>query len=149
MRLDKVSNHFARIELECPCCCLYNFDQATLEQLEAFRLAAGQMFLVTSACRCKKNNAKAQGASGSYHIATALQAARAIDFRVSGLSAYVLMEALEEWDTQNKFTGRGIYPHDNFIHIDTGHEKVTRWIRNPEGVYNYVEKFNFSGGNEQ
>lgn len=138
---EKLTEHFSRAEIACKCGCgVSNFHLETLERLEAFRAHLGKNIFITSGCRCAKHNKAIGGSSGSYHLAGDVLEARAVDIRVFGSSALNLMVALESWDAEGFFTGRGIYLRERFCHIDSGHAQLTMWLRK-NGIYFYLNNF--------
>ena len=134
--------HFPRKELVCHCGCdLCNVDSAALAKLDEFRDYLGFPVICSSCCRCEKKNAAAGGKRNSYHIATQVRVSRAFDIHVTDLHPGHLMEIFEDFDRLSFFTGRGIYPADGFIHVDSGHASMTRWIRDAAGEYHYLKSF--------
>lgn len=69
----------------------------------------------------------------SYHLAYHYCAA---DIYVPGMTSRELIEVVEENDL---FTGRGFYPGDHFVHVDTRRglrdENISRWYRDRGGTY--------------
>lgn len=140
--MDYITPHFLKKEVACRCCGVANVSGRFMQALEDFRVHIDRPVLLNSVCRCPIHNRIVGGAPKSFHISTAATEACAGDLRIKKMSCFEIMEKLEEWDINNIFTGRGIYPADNFIHLDTGpsRTRVSRWIQNM-GTYEYVKTF--------
>lgn len=117
---DRLSRHFRRAEFACRCGCGFDtIDHATLEILEAVRVAFDAAVVVTSAARCPAHNAAVGGASNSQHLY-----GRAADIQVRGH---------EPVDVYSWIKRR--YPHASlglyrsFVHVDTRTGGPARWKR--------------------
>ncbi len=137
-----MSDDFSLDELWCKCGCgACNIHPESLFQLQRFRSFLGRPITINSACRCIKHNRSVGGSLWSTHRSTASIQCTAYDAKVKDMSCLEIMEILEKHDKKEFWKGRGLYPHENFIHIDSGHSKMTRWIRDATGKYEYVDKF--------
>lgn len=73
----RVTPHFRRSELACPCCGEFGMNPRTVERLEAARLIFGAPITIASAYRCPKYNRKIGGGKDSAHPrGTAIDPAR-------------------------------------------------------------------------
>lgn len=64
----KVSEHFEKKELACPCCGLYNMSLDVIDLLEAVRETIKLPMKINSATRCKNHNKKVKGSPTSAHL---------------------------------------------------------------------------------
>jgi zinc D-Ala-D-Ala carboxypeptidase len=107
------SAHFSAAELTCKCGCKGNKMQAEfLERLELLRKRYGKPMVLTSAYRCPSYNVvvSSSGPKGPHTTG------RAIDVRVRGAEAYVLLVLALECG----FTGIGVAQKgaSRFLHLD-------------------------------
>jgi len=113
-----LSEHFFLDEFACPCCrrvmlCEYLFSRIVL-----LRNTLGKPIYITSAYRCPKYNARVKGDSNSYHMK-----GLAVDIVVHDIplpELYIIAKELG-------FTGIGIYPQKNFLHLDVRPGSYTEW----------------------
>jgi hypothetical protein len=87
-------------------------------------------------CRAYNDHKSVNGAKNSQHLY-----GTAADISVQGMTTEALMEFVEHL---NIFTGRGLYPGRNFIHVDTRRGIVgtpTRWVQTISGGYISVPTF--------
>lgn len=127
--MGKVSDNFTEKELSCHCGCgTLNVDYNALRALELFREHLGISLIINSACRCERHNQAVGGAVHSWHLSSNSKRTKAFDLRAEELPALELLKELEKWDICTFFSGRGYYPDKHFIHLDTGHLNMTRWI---------------------
>lgn len=80
--------------------------------------------VITSGYRCRAYNEYIKGATNSQHLY-----GKAADISVVNMSSERLMKIVEELGI---FTGRGLYPKQGFIHVDTRNGVLgtpTRWAQ--------------------
>lgn len=139
---DKLTPNFSIQEIQCHCGCgTNNVNHLSLHFLQGFREHLDMPIIVNSACRCYDHNEKIGGANFSSHLSAASVQCQAFDISVNDMSCLELMDKFEAWDKPRNFRGRGLYPHNNFIHIDNMRVGIVRWIRDAHGKYEYVDKF--------
>ena len=63
----KISTHFSKKELECPCCGYCEIDKEFIGKLETIRIQFANPMPVTSGCRCEKHNAEVSSNSKGDH----------------------------------------------------------------------------------
>ena len=108
--------HFSAEELSCNHCGEYYHDEDFLDKLEKLRELRGKPIRTTSQHRCIAHNKKVGGVANSIHLTLACdcvcpgpeQAAFAVLAEKAG------------------FTGIGVYPTRNFVHIDNRPARA-RW----------------------
>lgn len=122
--MNKLSNsnswngikHFKKNEFDCKCGCkLNNIDINLVYVLEKIRNNYGKPLIITSGCRCKKNNTLVGGIKTSKHLY-----GKAADFIISGIPTYEVLnycyklkkEGIIRY-TYGKTTNMG-----NAVHID-------------------------------
>lgn len=106
-----MSKHFKQSEFACACCkkCLINLNLCNA--FEKLRSAIGdKSILINSGYRCEKHNKHVGGSPKSQHVLG--NAADAFAPHVS------LKELWLAAFTVKEFTGLGLYPDKNFIHVD-------------------------------
>jgi hypothetical protein len=87
-------------------------------------------------CRAYNDHQSVRGAKNSQHLY-----GTAADISVQGMTTEALMEFVEYLDI---FTGRGLYPGRNFIHVDTRRGIIgtpTRWVQTISKGYISVPTF--------
>jgi uncharacterized protein YcbK (DUF882 family) len=132
----KLSAHFTREELACPCCDVCNVDAKLLIALEELRALVGKPLSINSGYRCEKQNKKDGGGQSSQHLL-----GRAVD--VSCPQYMSLKEFYEAALKVKAFNGIGAYPagrgqRTNFLHLDIRPAKA-RWSR-IDGKYLAIEE---------
>lgn len=114
-----------------------NIDTDLITGLQDLRDKIGNPVIITSGYRCPAYNTYVKGASSSQHMF-----GTAVDIRVDGMTSEDLMRVVEQMDI---FTGRGLYPGQGFIHVDTRRGlrggRVSRWIQHRNGLYETVGRF--------
>ena len=63
----KITPHFTKEEMDCPCCQASHISTKFMHRLEACRILAGVPFRVTSGFRCVKHNEEIGGHKNSAH----------------------------------------------------------------------------------
>jgi len=119
--MTQLSRHFRRAEFECSCGCGFDtIDHATLEILEAVRVAFGAPVIVTSGARCPEYNAKVGGVSDSQHLY-----GRAADIQVKGHKPAAVADFIEE-----QFPAASVGRYQTFTHVDTRTGAAAQWGKN-------------------
>ena len=115
------TKNFKVSEFSCHCGCGYNvIDQRVINMAQEIRDALGVPIHVNSGCRCEKNNAKAGGVKGSFHVK-----GKAADLSCS-LGAVKMFEAVKKLKDEGKLPDLEyciLYRGKNFIHIDCGKKR--------------------------
>ena len=107
-----IENFDIDTELKCKCGCnKFNYDNAFLVCLQAYRYIIKQGMNVTSGCRCIKHNTDEGGVSTSLHICEGKKAS-ALDFWCKGM-AYAYKKACD----CGLFNEVIWYKSKNIIHI--------------------------------
>lgn len=103
--------NFSPAELACRGTGQLMIDPASLDKLQALRTLLGVPLVVLSAYRSPEHNRRVGGKKQSQHLL-----ARAYDISMANHDP----AAFEAAARSVGFTGFGSYPHQNFMHIDTG-----------------------------
>jgi uncharacterized protein YcbK (DUF882 family) len=112
-RNQKLSEHFTRGEMQCPCCEVCKINPKLLRALEDLRVLAGNRpITVNSAYRCEKHNAEVGGAQNSQHLY-----GNAADIVIKGLPPVEVAKLAREI---GRFKGGGIGLYRTFVHVDVG-----------------------------
>ena len=106
----RVSVHFTKEELQCPCCRLFEFTPGTIVKIEMIRRGYGKPMPINSGTRCKARNTKVGGSKTSFHMKSL-----AIDVECS--SSYDKFDLVREAIAKK---ANGIVVYDWGIHIDFG-----------------------------
>lgn len=113
----KLSKHFSKRELACPCCGLYIPNTGLLMALEYVRHNIGQV-TVTSSTRCEKHNKEVGGKVGSKHLK-----GEAADIQVK----YGKPSSIHAFLDKSHLSGLiGLGSYETFTHIDVRGSKA-RW----------------------
>jgi zinc D-Ala-D-Ala carboxypeptidase len=105
----KLTPHFTKAELACPCCGLYLMRDDFMAALERLRMAWGKPITVNSGFRCKKHNQAIGGAPKSLHMAGRAADLNTLNLTEKDRSSFHAL-------CRKEFTGIGISPV--FIHVD-------------------------------
>ena len=116
------SRNFAEEEFACKCCGVVKVSQALVDALQKLRDLLGKPIIVTNAYRCPKHNKEVGGAVNSLHMR-----GTAADITVEGMELDDLYRAVSKIP-EFRNGGIGIYPQNNFIHVDL-RSKKGRWLR--------------------
>jgi len=96
--------------------------QTLMDILEVIRASLGHRpITITSAYRSTWHNSQAGGVSNSRHLQ-----AKAVDFKVSGVSPSVVQNKIRELKAQNIIPSGGLGLGTTFTHLDFGREN-TEW----------------------
>lgn len=107
-----LSRDFRAAEFDCQHCGARGIHQAFVECLQGLRDAIGKPLVITSGFRCVRHPIEARKAKPGRHTEGIAADLRAIGAPLSTLYRTVLQEFPE-------FTGIGVAPHQNYIHLDT------------------------------
>lgn len=117
----KLSPHFDRSELACPCGCGFDtVDAELLKVLELVRSHFQRPVIITSGCRCKAHNDSPAvgGGKKSQHLY-----GRAADIQVVG----TLPSKVYQWLDETFPRQYGLGKYTTFTHIDTRTNGPARW----------------------
>ena len=127
----RLSKNFTSGELKCPCCGRSECSPILVEKLQALRDWVGEPINVTSAFRCRIYNTQIGGYPDSAHIH-----GLAADIHTKKTDIY----KLAQYADLLKFKRIGIYPFNNFIHVDMYQKGVSKyWVRDKRGDYKYFK----------
>ena len=125
----KDTKNFNVSEFACHCGCGYNvIDQRVINMAQAIRDKLGVPVRVNSGCRCEKNNSRAGGVKGSFHVK-----GKACDLSCC-LGATKMFEAVQKLKADGKLPDLEyciLYKGKNFIHIDCGGKRKSLWEVRP------------------
>jgi len=117
-----MSKHFKLKEFKCPCCGAVQVNNILLVGLEALRQEIGNYPIqINSGYRCQTHNAKVGGSPKSQHLC-----GRAADIVALGVDLKTLWLAS---CSISEFTGLGLYPTANFVHVDVRQTPSRSWGR--------------------
>ena len=120
--MPRLTEHFTSEEFACHCGCGADHVLPSLiDALEDLRLAVGERPIkIISGVRCVAHNSKVGGTCNSMHLI-----GRAADIRVAD---YSLADLYRSATTVREIFhgGIGIYPLENFLHVDT-RQRRARW----------------------
>lgn len=122
------ARYFKESEFACKCGCgLTSINDILIYSLDEFRDRLRMPIIVTSGVRCEAYNKRVEGTPCSYHVPREFGGTRAVDITVPGLELMHLYEAVTRY---GGFSGVGIYPHQNFLHLDMrdGSGGEARWL---------------------
>jgi len=132
-----VSKSFKYIEFICPCGCgkTKPIDSRFIYLLQNLRDKLNQPIYITKGggIRCPSYNKKIGGYFNSAHLF-----GRAGDIRVVGMDIVSLAKQAKDIG----FPRIGLYPYDNFVHLDVMRPFPSEaWLRGKSGRYYYYRKF--------
>jgi uncharacterized protein YcbK (DUF882 family) len=119
----KLSPHFYSDEFNDPSTGTANVDMRLVRALEELRSLIGRPIKILSGYRSPAHNAKVGGAQSSKHCT-----GEAADIQVNGMDLLDLLTAVGQVSAF-KASGFGLYPEENFIHVDVNRDKPARWAR--------------------
>ena len=94
-------------------------DQRLIDVLQLIRDILNKPIYINSGYRCDKHNKEVGGSSNSQHTK-----GKAADIRIKDMSVKQMYEMVKCFPT---ITGIGIYPEQNFIHVDV-RDKPSTWV---------------------
>lgn len=131
----KLSKNFNQSEFDCHCSCnsVTLIDTELVSWLQKIRDKAGKPVTITSAYRCKVNNARAGGVSNSKHML-----GMAADIQIAGLKPNDIAKIAEQVGCRGilRYTGP-----KNFVHIDTRPSKYWGYTTNGGSTFTAVTTF--------
>lgn len=134
LKLLKLSINFSASEFACPCCGEAKIKGALIKALEQLRKEIGDKpITVTSGYRCKEYNEKIGGAPNSAHVR-----GLAADIACSSVPLRTLFYKAESIP-HFKDAGVGLYPDNNFVHVDVYRGGPKRWGRTRAAGYTSLE----------
>lgn len=113
----QLSKNFTKEEFSCKCCNECEINLKVVNRLQLVRDIVGVPIYINSGYRCKKHNTEIGGSSKSQHVL-----GNAADIRIKNHSVKQMYEICKHF-----FTGIGIYPEQNFIHVDV-RDNPTTWV---------------------
>jgi uncharacterized protein YcbK (DUF882 family) len=122
----KLSANFDSKEFKCDHCDQSFADKRLVDALQKLRDAIGKPIKILSGFRCVQNNKEAGGGKNSQHLY-----GKAADIVIEGMSVKEMYYQALTIDDFNQ-GGIGIYPDNNFIHVDVRDGKA-RWARVGKG----------------
>lgn len=105
----KIAKFFSLYEFECPCCKRVMLSPDLLTRLNHLRNIINRPIYINSGYRCKEENQRVGGVSGSYHLL-----GMAVDIHVQD----ILLSDLLIYAKGEGFNGIGNYENNNFLHLD-------------------------------
>lgn len=130
--MGDLSKNFSTWEFECPCCKQVKTDEKLINVLQKLRDIVGRPIIITSGYRCEKRQKEVNSqVAFSYHVYGAAADITIKDYSV--LQMYILADECLRGETMSDNGGIGVYPQENFIHIDVRNYHA-RWGR-VNGVY--------------
>lgn len=143
---DQLTRNFKRSEFACKCGCGYDeIDPTLVDQIQLFRdllwISTGveAPITVTCGCRCADHNAHVGGAPHSYHKA-GMAADLVFRRKLPVVAAGQLIQIACQLGMM-EIGGIGVYPEQNFIHLDIrAIVLVSTWTKE-NGVYRYGVDF--------
>ena len=114
----ELTEYFSLCEFECPCCKRVMLSPDLLVRLNHLRMVINKPISVNSGYRCKEENHRVGGVTGSYHLL-----GMAVDIHVKDFLLFDLLLYAQEMD----FTGIGFYEKENFLHLDIRPGKKRVW----------------------
>jgi len=105
----ELTEYFSLYEFQCPCCKRVMLSPDLLVRLNHLRMVINKPIYINSGYRCKEENHKVGGVTGSYHLK-----GMAADIHIKDYLLYDLLLYAQEIG----FTGIGFYEKENFLHLD-------------------------------
>lgn len=118
--MGDLSKHFSKAEFKCPCCNKVVVSSQLIEALEKMRTLIDKPIKVVSGYRCPAHNAGVGGTLNSRHVL-----GQAADIRIDGMDVWRIY-ALAEQIRTFQLGGIGVYPQQNFVHVDVRTQRA-RW----------------------
>ncbi len=121
--MSQLTKNFRSEEFACPCGkCTLHIEQRLVDALQKIRDLAATPIKITSGYRCVSHNKAVGGSPNSQHIRGI-----AADISIVGNSIEEMAQLAANVD-EFKHGGIGVYPQENFIHVDV-RGTVARWAR--------------------
>jgi len=129
------AKNFKYKEMECPCCGkIHPIDPHLSFLLQSLREKINRPIYISrgGGIRCKKYNRKIGGYRYSPHLE-----GRAVDIHAKNMDIVSLAKQAKDIG----FTRIGLYPSNNFIHVDVLQPRPSAsWVRSKTGKYVYFKK---------
>ncbi len=128
-----LSQNFMEKEFACKCGCgkVEPIDPEFIRLLQDLRTKLTKPIQILEGVRCKKYNKSIDGYIDSPHLE-----GKAADIYVKDMNIITLAKEAKRIG----FDRVGIYPHNNFLHIDTIIPYPSEsWIRDERGIYHYFK----------
>ena len=108
-------------EFACHCGCGYNIiDQRIIDIAQKIRDRAGAPIHINSGCRCEKNNARAGGVKGSFHVQGK---AADLSCSIGALKLFAIICDMKARGELSELEYAILYIKKNFVHIDIGKKR--------------------------
>ena len=125
----RLTKSFTEEEFECPCCGKVKIAMELVELLQQLRDVIKEPIIVTSGYRCQQYNESVNGFVRSPHL--------------EGLAADIYCKGMDIYKLAGRadliFSRVGIYPDNNFIHVDIVPPHPSKfWVRR-NGKYKYFK----------
>ena len=118
--MGDLSTNFSRKEFACNCGCGFDtVSEKLVKALQTLRDIVGKPIIITSACRCEKQNKNVGGKKDSQHLL-----GTAADIQVDGMSTLRLATLAE---TIPAFAKGGVGLYKTFLHVDVRNGRA-RWM---------------------
>ena len=118
--MGDLSINFSRKEFACNCGCGFDtVSEKLVKALQTLRDIVGKPIIITSACRCEKQNKNVGGKKDSQHLL-----GTAADIQVDGMSTLRLATLA---DTIPVFAKGGVGLYKTFVHVDVRNGRA-RWM---------------------
>lgn len=127
--MGMLSTNFSEEEIACRCCGICKVDMRLVNALQVLRDKLYCPIKINSSCRCEKHNEEVGGEEKSKHLFNMeyQPLTLAADITTSKFDLATLYGAILTID-DFKNGGIGIYPYENFIHVDVRQEDTPkRW----------------------
>ena len=119
--MAKDTKNFKVSEFSCHCGCGYNvIDQRVLDMAQVIRDAIGLPIHINSGCRCEKNNARAGGVKGSFHVQGK---AADLSCSIGALKLFAIICDMKARGELSELEYAILYIKKNFVHIDIGKKR--------------------------
>ena len=123
----ELSKHFTSDEFKCPCCGKNMVTGTLVSKLQELRDLINKPIHITSGYRCKQYNKSIGGYANSPHC--------------KGLDADIYCKEMDIYELAGRadliFSRIGLYPDNNFIHVDILTARPSKfWVRH-KGIYKY------------
>ena len=131
--MGDLSLNFSKNEFACGCGCGKNepIDPELIRLLQDLRTKLGKSIHILEGVRCKKYNKHIGGYIDSPHLQ-----GKAADIYIKDMNIITLAKEAKKV----KFPRIGLYPYNNFIHLDTIIPYPSEsWIRDEKGIYHYFK----------
>ena len=126
--MAKDTKNFKASEFACKHCGENKIDQRVIDMAQTLRDYLGVPVRVNSGYRCEKHNANVGGVKGSYHTKGL---AADLSCEKGGKALYLAAKKLYDEGKLSQLEYCIWYQKKNFIHIDCGKKRNSRWEIRP------------------